>query len=231
MNIDPRETTKFDIIADRWWDTAGEFKTLHDINPVRLDFVKNRTQLVGSQLLDVGCGGGIFAESLSKSGANITAIDAAEASLEVAKLHLLESGLEIDYRLILVEELAEQQPETFDAVTCMEMLEHVPDPLSIVASCSQLTKPGGDVFISTINRAPKAFAKAIVGAEHVIGIIPKGTHRYDQFIKPSELTRWARSASLTLKEIKGLDYNPFSRECSLSNDISVNYIAHFRKSG
>ena len=229
MNIDPTETAKFDSIADRWWDTDGEFKTLHDINPVRLEFVNTRSKLVGASLLDVGCGGGIFAESLCTSGAVVTAIDMADASLEVAKLHLFESGLDIDYRLTLVEDLAEQQPESFDIVTCMEMLEHVPDPESVISACAKLVKSGGDVFFSTINRGPKAFANAIVGAEHLLRIVPKGTHHYEKFIKPSELAGWARPSGLSLVDVRGFNYNPFTNVCNLSDDVSVNYIAHFRK--
>ncbi len=227
-NIDQRELAKFSDLAPRWWDPNGECKALHDINPLRLRFVDTRASLGRKRILDVGCGGGIFSEGMASTGAMVTGIDASEATISVAKLHLLESGLEVDYRRITVEELAEEQPASFDIVTCMEMLEHVPNPASVVAACSKLAKEDGHVFFSTLNRNVKSFLLAIVGAEYVMNMLPKGTHEYGQFIRPSELDSWVRQAGMALEEIKGITYNPLLKRYSLTDDIDVNYLAHAR---
>jgi 2-polyprenyl-6-hydroxyphenyl methylase/3-demethylubiquinone-9 3-methyltransferase len=225
INIDEHEVAKFRELAPRWWDPDGECKPLHDINPLRLRFMQEITDLKGKRILDVGCGGGILSEGLARQGAEVTAIDASTETLAVAQLHLHESGLQVDYRHITVEELANQEPNRYDVVTCMEMLEHVPDPASVVAACAQLVKPAGHVFLSTLNRNPKAFMLAIVGAEYVLGMLPKGTHNYRQFIRPSELESWARDAGLNLKKLKGITYNPLFKSYSLGDDIDVNYLA------
>jgi 2-polyprenyl-6-hydroxyphenyl methylase / 3-demethylubiquinone-9 3-methyltransferase len=225
-NVDPREVAKFDDLAHRWWDPEGEFKPLHDINPLRLDYVERRAPLADAQVLDVGCGGGILAEAMARRGAKVTGIDMAEAPLEVARLHLLESGLEVDYRQVPVEQLADEMPGAFDVVTCMEMLEHVPDPASVVAACARLVRPGGHVFFSTINRNPRSFLFAIVGAEYLLRLLPRGTHEYARFIRPSELTRWVRAASLETRHMGGLGYNPLTREYRLDDDVQVNYLMH-----
>ena len=227
-NFDPAEIAKFEALAHRWWDPASEFKALHDINPLRLDYIDSRAALDGKRVLDVGCGGGILSEGMASRGAEVTGIDLAEAPLSVAKLHLLESGLKVDYRRVNAEALAEERAGTYDIVTCLEMLEHVPDPSSTVAACAQLVKSGGDVFFSTINRNPKSFLFAIVGAEYVLRLIPRGTHEYAKFIRPSELSRWARIARLQLEDITGLTYNPITGLYSLGDDIDVNYMAHTR---
>lgn len=225
-NVDPREVSKFDDLAHRWWDPEGEFKPLHEINPLRLDYVERRAPLAGARVLDVGCGGGILAESMARRGAMVTGIDMAPGPLEVARMHLLESGLEVDYRQMPVEQLAEEMPAAFDVVTCMEMLEHVPDPASVVAACARLVKPGGHVFFSTINRNPKSFLFAIVGAEYLLRLLPRGTHEYARFIKPSELNRWVRAAGLETRHMGGLSYNPLTREYRLDDDVQVNYLMH-----
>ncbi|MGE0079915.1 MAG: bifunctional 2-polyprenyl-6-hydroxyphenol methylase/3-demethylubiquinol 3-O-methyltransferase UbiG [Thiohalomonadaceae bacterium] len=225
-NVDPVEINKFAALASRWWDRNSEFKPLHDINPLRVDYVDQRAGLAGKQVLDVGCGGGILAEGMAARGARVMGIDMAEASLEVARLHLLESGFEVDYRYVSVEELAEERPASFDVVTCMEMLEHVPDPVSVVAACARLVKPGGQVFFSTINRTPKSYLFAIVGAEYVLRLLPKGTHNYAKFIRPSELESWSRHAGLAMQDLTGMSYNPFSRQYSLGRDLEVNYLAY-----
>jgi len=225
-NVDPREVAKFDDLAHRWWDPQGEFKPLHEINPLRLDYVERRAPLAGVRVLDVGCGGGILAESMARRGATVTGIDMAEAPLEVARMHLLESGLEVDYRQVPVEQLAEEMPGAFDVVTCMEMLEHVPDPASVVSACARLVRPGGHVFFSTINRNPRSFMLAIVGAEYLLRLLPRGTHEYARFIRPSELNRWVRAAHLETRHIGGLGYNPLSREYRLDDDVQVNYLMH-----
>jgi 2-polyprenyl-6-hydroxyphenyl methylase / 3-demethylubiquinone-9 3-methyltransferase len=225
-NVDPREVAKFDDLAHRWWDPEGEFKPLHDINPLRLDYVERRAPLADARVLDVGCGGGILAEAMARRGAKVTGIDMAEAPLEVARLHLLESGLEVDYRQVPVEQLADEMPGAFDVVTCMEMLEHVPDPASVVAACARLVRPGGHVFFSTINRNPRSFLFAIVGAEYLLRLLPRGTHEYARFIRPSELTRWVRAASLETRHMGGLGYNPLTREYRLDDDVQVNYLMH-----
>lgn len=225
-NVDPAEIAKFDSLASRWWDPQGEFRPLHDMNPVRLAWISERTNgFAGKRILDVGCGGGILAESMAAAGATVTGIDLAEAPLAVAKLHKLESGVEVDYRQVSVEEIAEEFPGQFDVVTCMEMLEHVPDPASIVAACRKLVKPDGQVFFSTINRNPKSFLMAIVGAEYVLRLLPRGTHEYARFIRPSELDRWLQAAGLRLTDISGLHYNPLTRAFRSGGDVDVNYMA------
>jgi len=226
-NVDHSEIKKFEDLAARWWDPNSEFKPLHEINPLRLDYIDQIIALNGKKVLDVGCGGGILAESMAVKGADVTGIDMGEANLSVAKLHLLESGESVDYRKIPVEELAQEQPESFDVVTCMEMLEHVPDPSSIIAACSKLVKPDGHIFFSTLNRNPKSYLFAIIGAEYILRLLPKGTHDFEKFIKPSELVRWAREVELSSKDMIGLSYNPFTKIYKLDpSDIDVNYIVH-----
>jgi len=227
LNVDPAEIAKFEELANRWWDKQGEFKPLHEINPLRLHFIDERVQLNGKRILDVGCGGGILSESMAQLGAEVTAIDMGRAPLSVAKLHAMESDVEVNYQQITVEELAEQQPYSYDAVSCMEMLEHVPDPASVIKACQQLVKPNGSVFFSTINRNPKAYLFAIVGAEYVLKMLPRGTHEYAKFIKPSELDEWARQVNLQLKNITGLTFNPLTNHYKLGNDVNVNYMTHY----
>ena len=229
VNVDPAELEKFAALAHRWWDATSEFKPLHEINPLRLGFIDGIASLQGKRVLDVGCGGGILSESMSQQGAQVVGIDLGEKALKVAQLHSLESGVQVDYRLVAVERLAEEVPESFDVVTCMEMLEHVPDPAAIVAACSRLVKPGGTVFFSTINRNPKAYLFAVIGAEYVLNMLPRGTHEYEKFIKPSELAAWARNAGLTVNGMKGMTYNPLTKQYSLGDDVSVNYILHTSK--
>ena len=223
-NMDPREIAKFEALASRWWDPNSEFRPLHDINPLRLDYIDQRAGLAGKKVLDVGCGGGILAESMATRGAEVTGIDLGEAPLSVAELHLLESGESVTYRKIAAEDLAAEAAESFDIVTCMEMLEHVPDPSSIIRACSQLVKPGGQVFFSTLNRNPKSFLFAIVGAEYILRLLPKGTHEYAKLIRPSELDHWARQAGLETVDVTGMSYNPFTQKYTLGRDISVNYL-------
>lgn len=230
LNFDPAEISKFEELASRWWDTQGEFKPLHEINPLRLHYIDERVNLQGKKLLDVGCGGGILSESMARRGATVTAIDMGKAPLSVAKLHALEADVEIDYQQITVEELAKKMPGEFDAVTCMEMLEHVPDPASVINACKTLVKPGGQVFFSTINRNPKSYAFAIIGAEYILNMLPKGTHDYEKFIRPSELDEWARLADLELKNITGMTYNPFTKNYKLGRDVDVNYMVHYTRS-
>lgn len=225
-NADPQELDKFSQLAHRWWDPQSEFRPLHEINPLRLAWIDRHAGLAGNKALDIGCGGGILSESLAQCGASVTGIDLSEKALGVAKLHLLESGRTVDYRLISAEELAQQMPGAFDVVTCMEMLEHVPDPASTVAACAALVKPGGHVFFSTLNRNPKSYLLAVVGAEYILGLLPKGTHDYARFIKPSELSRWAKSAGLEPDELIGMTYNPLSRKYRLCGDTDVNYLMH-----
>lgn len=227
LNVDPAEISKFEELANRWWDRHGEFKPLHEINPLRLHYIDERVNLNGKRVLDVGCGGGILSESMALRGADVTAIDMGKAPLSVARLHAMESEVEIDYQQITVEELAQQQPASFDAVSCMEMLEHVPDPSSVIQACQALVKPGGSVFFSTINRNPKAYLFAIVGAEYVLKMLPRGTHEYAKFIKPSELDEWARETDLQLRNITGMSYNPLTKSYSLGKDVDVNYITHY----
>lgn len=225
QNVDPSELAKFEALASRWWDRESEFKPLHDINPLRLDYIDQRIPLAGKRVLDVGCGGGILAESMAEKGAKVIGIDMGEAPLGVAKLHSLESGVEVDYRRITAEELAEEEQGSFDIVTCMEMLEHVPEPGSTIAACARMVKPGGHLFLSTINRNPKSYLFAIVGAEHLLRLLPKGTHDFDKFIRPSELEVWIRQAGLELQELTGMSYNPITREYSLGANLDVNYLA------
>ncbi len=230
-NVDFDEVDKFAQLASRWWDKESEFKPLHEINPLRLNYIKEKCggSLQGKKILDVGCGGGILAESLALEGAKVTGIDMAEAGLEVAKLHLLESGLDIDYQKVPAEEFAQQHAGEFDVVTCLEMLEHVPDPSSVIGACSSLVKDGGEVFFSTINRNPKSYLFAIIGAEYVLKLLPQGTHDFDKFIKPSEMDIAARDANLSLKSIIGMTYNPLTKVYKLEHDVSVNYLAHYNK--
>ncbi len=229
QNMDPNEIAKFEALASRWWDPNSEFKPLHDINPLRLDYIDQHAGLAGKKVLDVGCGGGILSESMAARGAEVTGIDMGEAPLSVAELHLLESGESVTYRKVAAEALAAEVPETFDIVTCMEMLEHVPDPASIIQACSDLVKPGGWVFFSTLNRNPKSFMLAIVGAEYILNMLPKGTHEYAKFIRPSELDHWARQAGLENIDITGMTYNPLTRHYSLGRNIDVNYLVTTRK--
>jgi 2-polyprenyl-6-hydroxyphenyl methylase/3-demethylubiquinone-9 3-methyltransferase len=230
-NIDLDEVEKFGSLAARWWDKDSEFKPLHDINPLRLNYIKEQYggSIKGKRILDVGCGGGILCESLALEGAEVVGIDLAEAGLEVAKLHLLESGLDVNYQKITAEEFAESNAETFDIVTCMEMLEHVPEPSSIIKSCSKLVKPQGRVFFSTINRNPKSYFFAIVGAEYVLNLLPKGTHNYEKFIRPSEIDKWARRNNLSIASMIGMTYNPITKRYKLEKDVSVNYLTHYQK--
>ena len=229
QNVDPNEIAKFEALASRWWDKESEFKPLHDINPLRLNYIDERARLPGKRVLDVGCGGGILSEGLCQRGAHVLGIDMGAAPLSVAKLHGLESGVEVEYQQITVEELASQQAGTFDVVTCLEMLEHVPDPGSIIKACAKLLKPGGQLFLSTINRNPKAFLFAIVGAEHILKMLPKGTHEYKKFIKPSELSQYVRQADLEFQDITGMVYNPLLKEYKLARDVNVNYLMHATK--
>ena len=228
-NVDQAELAKFGALAARWWDPHSEFKPLHDINPLRLNLIDKHVGLNGKRVIDIGCGGGILAESMAARGAEVTGIDLSEKPLSVAKLHLLESGQQVDYRLIAAEEIAMQQPAHFDCVTCMEMLEHVPDPPSTVRAAAALAKPGGWVFFSTLNRNPKSFLFAIIGAEYVLNLLPKGTHEYRRFITPAELSAMARDAGLNVTEFTGMTYNPFSKVYALNDDVSVNYIVACRK--
>ncbi len=227
LNVDSAEIEKFEALASRWWDKNSEFKPLHEINPLRLDYIDRRSKgLKDKKVIDVGCGGGILAESMAQRGASVTGIDMGEAPLQVARLHQHESGVDIDYQQITAEEMAEQHAGEFDVVTCMEMLEHVPNPASVIQACAKLVKPGGAVFFSTINRNPKSYLLAIVGAEYLLRMLPKGTHHYDKFIKPSELTRWVREAELNPQELTGMTYNPFSKRYALGFDVDVNYLVH-----
>jgi 2-polyprenyl-6-hydroxyphenyl methylase/3-demethylubiquinone-9 3-methyltransferase len=228
-NVDELEIKKFEALASRWWDPNSEFKPLHQINPLRMNYISQKVNLAGKQVLDIGCGGGILSEAMTHHGANVTAIDMADASLAVAKLHCLESKLEIDYQKSSAEEFAKHNPEKFDVVTCLEMLEHVPDPSSVVKSCQQLVKPGGKVFFSTINRNPKSYVFAILGAEYILQLLPRGTHEYAKFIKPSELAGWARQANLDSGDQIGMGYNPVTKKYFLQQNLDVNYLAEFTK--
>jgi len=230
INADPQELAKFSELAHRWWDTESEFRPLHQINPLRLDWIDAHAQLAGKRVVDVGCGGGILSDSMARRGANVLGIDLAGKALKVAQLHALEAGTpSVEYREVAAEALAEEMPGSFDVLTCMEMLEHVPEPASVVRACATLVKPGGWVFFSTINRNPKAFLFAIVGAEHVLKLLPKGTHEYARFIRPSELAQSCRDAGLMLHETRGMEYNPLTRRYWLSGDTSVNYLFACRK--
>lgn len=224
MNADPTELQKFSALAHRWWDPTSEFRPLHEINPLRLEWIDSQASLAGKRVLDVGCGGGILAESMARKGAIVTGIDLSEKALNVAELHSLESGVSVEYRKIETEALAVETPSAFDVVTCMEMLEHVPDPAAVVAACAALVKPGGHVFFSTINRNPKAYLFAVIGAEYILRLLPKGTHDYEKFITPAELSQFVRQAGMTMASIKGLGYNPFFKTYSLNQNTSVNYM-------
>jgi len=223
QNADPAEIEKFSALAHRWWDPQGEFRPLHELNPLRLGWIDGLAPLAGKAVLDVGCGGGILAEAMARLGATVTGIDLSEKPLKVAQLHLLESGLAVHYELVSAEEKAANSPGEFDVVTCMELLEHVPDPASTVAACAKLAKPGGRVFFSTLNRNPKSYLFAVIGAEYLLKLLPRGTHDYARFIRPSELSRWCRSAGLQPVELKGMTYNPITNQYRLGEDCDVNY--------
>ena len=229
-NIDTAEQSRFDELAASWWDPEGEARPLHELNPARLRFIMERADLAAARVTDIGCGGGILTEAMAKNGARVTGIDIASRALAVARLHLVESGEVVDYKETTAEDYASEQPRSCDVVTCMELLEHVPDPASVIRACAELLTAGGHCFLSTLNRTPAAFAMAIVGAEHVLGLIPKGTHRYDRFIRPSELSSWLRSAGLEVREICGLHYNPLTRTARLGGNVNVNYLVHATKS-
>jgi 2-polyprenyl-6-hydroxyphenyl methylase / 3-demethylubiquinone-9 3-methyltransferase len=225
-NFDTVELNKFGELAHKWWDKNSEFKPLHDINPLRLNYINNISPLQGKTVLDVGCGGGILSESMAEKGAHVTGIDLGEKALSVAKLHSLESGLDVDYHLISAEEYAVKNPAKYDVITCLEMLEHVPNPESIIRACASLLKPNGHVFFSTINRNPKAYLMAVIGAEYLLKMLPKGTHEYQKFIKPSELAGWIRHTDMSLTNQIGMSYNPITKHYWLGNDVSVNYMVH-----
>ena len=229
INVDPAEIAKFSELAHRWWDPGSEFKPLHDINPLRLDYIDGRIGLRGKTVLDVGCGGGILAESMAQRGAQVTGIDLADMPLKVAQLHLLESGSQVEYRNVAAEDLARELPHHFDVVTCMELLEHVPDPASTVRACAALARPGGHVIFSTINRNPKSYLLAVIGAEYVLRLLPRGTHNYAKFLKPSELGAFARQAGLEVSAVTGMTYNPLTKVYALGPDTDVNYIMHCAK--
>lgn len=230
LNIDPSEVNKFEAVASRWWDPHSEFKPLHDINPLRLEYVERNAGIKGRRIADIGCGGGILAESMAARGGDVLGIDAGSAPISVARLHALESNIKVEYRQCTAEQLAAEQPESFEIVTCMEMLEHVPDPASVVRACARLVKPGGHVYFSTLNRTPKSYLFAVLGAEYVMQMLPKGTHDYRKFIRPAELEAWARHAGLTFENLSGMSYNPLTRHYSLGTDIDVNYLVHATKS-
>jgi 2-polyprenyl-6-hydroxyphenyl methylase/3-demethylubiquinone-9 3-methyltransferase len=229
QNVDAAEVAKFDAIASRWWDPDGEFRPLHEINPLRLDWIRQHVDLAGCKALDVGCGGGILAESMANAGATVTGVDMGKGPLSVARLHQIESGVEVDYQQATAEEMATKHAAEYDVVTCLEMLEHVPSPTQVIASIAELVKPGGHVFFSTINRNPKSFLFAIVGAEYLLKLLPAGTHEYQKFIRPSELESWARAAKLQLKSSIGMQYNPVSKEYSLGPNVDVNYLMYFQR--
>jgi len=228
-NVDAAEIAKFSALASRWWDRAGDFRPLHQMNPLRANYIDARSPVAGKRVLDVGCGGGILSEALAQRGASVTGIDMGEAPLAVAQLHLLESGLAIDYRHASAEQLAGESPGSFDIVTCMEVLEHVPDPSSLVDACATLLRPGGDAYFATINRNPKSYAFAILGAEHLLKLLPKGTHDYARFIRPSELAAWTRRAGLTTEDVSGVLYNPITQAFRVGRDVDVNYMVHVHK--
>lgn len=229
INVDRAEIAKFEALASRWWDRNSEFKPLHEINPLRTNWIDQRAPLAGKEVLDIGCGGGILAEAMALRGARVTGIDMGEAPLAVARLHQLESGVDVEYEQSTAEAFAERHPGRYDVVTCLEMLEHVPDPSSVIRACSQLVKPGGHVFFSTINRNPKAFLFAIVGAEYILRMLPRGTHEFAKFIRPAELGAWSRDAGLALQDITGLTYNPLTRQYRLAADVDVNYMIHCQR--
>ncbi len=228
-NVDQGEVAKFNAMASRWWDPDGDFRPLHEINPLRLDWIRQHADINGKQVVDIGCGGGILAESMSVAGATVKGIDLADKPLTVARLHQKESGVEVDYEQISAEALADARPGEFDVVTCLEMLEHVPDPAATIRACTTLVKPGGHVFFSTINRNPKSFLFAIVGAEYVLRLLPKGTHEYEKFIRPSELDEWSRAAGLELKDSIGLHYNPITKNYTLGKGLDVNYMMYYQR--
>ncbi len=228
-NVDKAEVNKFDSMAARWWDAEGEFKPLHDLNPTRLKFIQTHADIVGKQVLDIGCGGGILSESMAQAGAKVTGIDMAQRALSVAKLHAMEAGVELTYENTSAEDHAQTHANAYDVVTCLELIEHVPDPASLIRAANHMVKPGGRIFISTINRNPKAYAIAVLGAEYIMRLLPKGTHNYDKFIKPSELARWARNTGLELIEQAGMHYNPLFRSASLTKSVDVNYLMCFEK--
>ncbi len=228
-NVDPSEIKKFEDLASRWWDPESEFAPLHAINPLRTDYIDLHSPVKGLKVLDVGCGGGLISEAMAEFGADVTGIDMGEAPLAVAELHLLESQLKVEYKKITAEDLAEERAGHYDVVTCLEMLEHVPEPASVVAACSKMVKPGGDVYFSTINRNPKAWLLAIVGAEYVLNMLPRGTHEYEKLIKPSELEEYARHSGLELQRMIGLHYNPITKRYKLAPGVDVNYMMHFKK--
>jgi 2-polyprenyl-6-hydroxyphenyl methylase / 3-demethylubiquinone-9 3-methyltransferase len=230
-NQDPVEIARFDAQAQRWWDPNGEFRPLHEINPVRVAYIDERAKLAEKRVLDIGCGGGLAVEGMAKRGALVTGIDLGASTLEIAELHALESGLKVTYRREAAEDHAAQNPGSYDVVTCLEMLEHVPDPASVIHAIATLVRPGGDVFFSTINRNLKAYLVAVIGAEYVMKLLPAGTHTYDRFIKPSELARWSRGAGLELQDVAGIEYNPLTHHCAISRDPSINYLMHLRAPG
>lgn len=229
LNVDPVEIAKFSASAAQWWDPNGDFKTLHEVNPIRLNYINERARLAGKTVIDIGCGGGILTEGMAQKGALVTGIDMSENLLNVAKLHQLESGLHVEYLHIAAEEMAAKHAGQYDIVTCLEMLEHVPNPISIVEACAKLVKPGGHVFFSTLNRNLKSYLFAIVGAEYILKLLPRNTHDFGKLIRPSELAEWAREAELTIKDMTGINYNVFTKEFSLSEDVSVNYLMHLVK--
>lgn len=232
-NVDAAEVAKFEALASRWWDKESEFKPLHEINPLRLNYIDERSDLAGKKVLDVGCGGGILSESMALRGAQVTGIDMGDKPIKIAQLHALEAGVEINYRKVSAESLAEEigsdSEQQFDVITCLEMLEHVPDPASIINACQRMLKPGGQLFLSTINRNPKAYLFAIIGAEYVLNMLPRGTHDYAKFIRPAELSRWVRDTGLTVKDSVGLVYNPLTKQYKLADDVAVNYLMHTSK--
>jgi len=230
-NVDAAEVAKFNALASRWWDPDGDFRPLHEINPLRLDWIRQHTELKDKAIVDIGCGGGILTESMSLAGGKVFGIDMADGPLTVARLHQAESGTDVTYEQMTAEELAADRPAKFDVVTCLEMLEHVPDPAAVIRSCAELVKPGGNVFFSTINRNPKSFAFAIVGAEYVLKLLPAGTHEYQKFIRPSELEEWARNAGLELRASIGMHYNPLTKDYSLGPNLDVNYLMYFQRPG
>ena len=230
-NVDDAELKKFADLAHRWWDKNSEFKPLHEINPLRLEFIDHAVSLKGKKVVDIGCGGGILSESMAQLGAQVTGVDMGEKAIKVAKLHQLESGVAVNYRVCSAEQLAAEEAQQYDVVTCMEMLEHVPVPASVVAACARLVKPGGDLFFSTLNRNAKSYLFAVIGAEYILNLLPKGTHEYAKFIKPSELATWARESDLSLKQMTGMQYHPWQKSYSLGPDVSVNYLVHFIKQG
>lgn len=230
QNVDANEIAKFEALASRWWDPTGEFKPLHEINPLRLNYIDERAPLPGRKVLDVGCGGGLLSEGMALRGAHVTGIDLGEAPLSVARLHGLESGVKVDYQKVAVETLADDPAHagTYDAITCLEMLEHVPEPASVITACARLLKPGGDLFVSTINRNPKSFLFAIIGAEYVLNMLPKGTHEWKRFIRPSEMAEFLRHATFSVDDLTGMTYNPITRNYKLGRDVDVNYLMHAR---